>query len=50
LVSEAFLRKGYLALDNIDDGPDGGVDIVLRKDGQLNSQTVRVVVSDEKKP
>lgn len=35
LVSEAFRRKGYMALDNIDDGPDGGVDIVLRKDGRV---------------
>jgi restriction system protein len=35
LVSEAFRRKGYMALDNIEDGPDGGVDIVLRKDEQV---------------
>lgn len=35
LVSEVFRRQGYTVLDNIDDGPDGGVDIVLRKDGQV---------------
>jgi restriction system protein len=35
LVSEAFRRSGFLVLDNIDDGPDGGVDIRLRKNGQL---------------
>ena len=35
LVSEAFRRKGYMVLDNINDGPDGGVDIILRKDGQV---------------
>ena len=35
LVSEAFRRKGYMVLDNIEDGPDGGVDITLRKDGRV---------------
>jgi restriction system protein len=35
LVSEAFRRKGFLVLDNIEDGPDGGVDLRLRKNGQL---------------
>jgi restriction system protein len=35
LVSEAFRRKGFLVLDNIEDGPDGGVDIRLRKNGQV---------------
>jgi restriction system protein len=35
LVSEAFRCKGFLVLDNIDDGPDGGVDIRLRKNGQV---------------
>lgn len=35
LVSEAFRRKGFLVLDNIEDGPDGGVDLRLRKNGQV---------------
>jgi restriction system protein len=35
LISEAFRRKGFLVLDNIEDGPDGGVDLRLRKNGQL---------------
>jgi restriction system protein len=35
LVSEAFRRKDFLVLDNIDDGPDGGVDLRLRKNGQV---------------
>jgi restriction system protein len=35
LVSEAFRRKGFLVLDNIKDGPDGGVDLRLRKNGQV---------------
>ena len=35
LVSEAFRRKGYLVLDNLEDGPDGGVDLRLRKNGQV---------------
>ena len=35
LVSEAFRRKRFLVLDNIEDGPDGGVDLRLRKNGQV---------------
>ena len=35
LVSEAFRRKGLLVLDNIEDGPDGGVYLRLRKNGQV---------------
>ena len=35
LVSEAFRRKGFLVLDNIEDGPDGGIDLRLRKNGQV---------------
>lgn len=35
LVSEAFRRKGYFVLENPDKGPDGGVDLRLRKNGQL---------------
>lgn len=31
LVSEAFRRKGYFVLENPDKGPDGGVDLRLRK-------------------
>ena len=34
LVSEAFRRKGYAVEENIEDGPDGGVDLRLRKDGK----------------
>jgi restriction system protein len=35
MVSEAFRRKGYFVLENPDKGPDGGVDLRLRKNGQL---------------
>lgn len=35
LVSEAFRRRGYFVLENPDKGPDGGVDLRLRKNGQL---------------
>ena len=35
LVSEAFRRRGYFVLENPDKGPDGGVDIRLRKNGKL---------------
>lgn len=35
LVSEAFRRKGYAVEENIEDGPDGGVDLRLRKDGKM---------------
>ena len=35
LVAEAFRRKGYFVLENPERGPDGGVDLRLRKNGQL---------------
>ena len=34
LVSEAYRRRGYSVEDSIKRGPDGGVDLVLRKDGR----------------
>lgn len=33
IVGEAFRRRGYAVMENAVDGPDGGVDLVLRKDG-----------------
>jgi len=33
IVGEAFRRRGYAVLENAVDGPDGGIDLVLRKDG-----------------
>lgn len=33
MVGEAFRRRGYAVLENAVEGPDGGVDLVLRKDG-----------------
>ena len=35
LVAEAFRRKGYFVLENPEKGPDGGVDLKLRKNGNL---------------
>ena len=35
LVGEAYRRQGYFVLENSSDGPDGGVDLRLRKDGEL---------------
>jgi len=35
LVSEAFRRKGFMVLHRIEDGPDRGVNIWLRKNGQV---------------
>lgn len=35
LVAEAYRRDGYRVLENEQPGPDGGVDIRLRKDGEL---------------
>ncbi len=35
LVAEAFRREGYRAQENSKAGADGGIDIRLRKDGQL---------------
>jgi restriction system protein len=34
LVGEAFRRQGYFVLENPGKGPDGGVDLRLRKDGR----------------
>ena len=34
LVGEAFRRKGYAVVENGGGGADGGVDLVLRKDGE----------------
>ena len=34
LVGEVYRRKGYLVLENPSDGPDGGVDLRLRKNGE----------------
>jgi restriction system protein len=33
IVGEAFRRRGYTVMENAVDGPDGGIDLVLRKDG-----------------
>ncbi len=35
LVAEAYRRKGYSVVENDGSGPDGGVDLLLRKDGNL---------------
>ena len=35
LVGEAYRRQGYFVLENSSDGTDGGVDLRLRKDGEL---------------
>ena len=35
LVSEAFRRKGFMVLHRIQDGPDRGANIWLRKNGQV---------------
>ena len=35
LVAEAFRREGYNVVENVKAGADGGVDIRLRKDGEL---------------
>ena len=35
LVAEAYSRKGYSVVENEGAGPDGGIDLVLRKDGNL---------------
>jgi restriction system protein len=34
LVGEAYRRQGYAIEENLVGGPDGGVDLVLRKDGE----------------
>lgn len=35
LVGEAYRRQGYKVSENIGDGPDGGIDLRLRKNGEL---------------
>lgn len=35
LVGQAFRQLGYSVIDGGENGPDGGVDVQLRKDGQL---------------
>jgi Predicted endonuclease distantly related to archaeal Holliday junction resolvase and Mrr-like restriction enzymes len=35
LVAEAYRRKGYSVVENYGIGPDGGVDLVLKKEGNL---------------
>jgi restriction system protein len=34
IVGEAFRRRGYSVMENAVDGPDGGIDLVLRKGGE----------------
>ena len=34
IVGEAFRRRGYSVIENGGGGADGGVDLVLRKDGK----------------
>ena len=36
LVAEAYRRKGYTVRENLTAGPDGGVDVILERDGQLH--------------
>lgn len=36
LVAEAFRRQGYVADYSLNQGPDGGVDIVLKREGQTS--------------
>lgn len=35
LVGEIFRRKGFTVIENSGAGPDGGIDVALKKDGQL---------------
>jgi restriction system protein len=35
LVAEAYRRQGYAVKENLGAGPDGGVDLVLKKDGNV---------------
>ncbi len=34
LVGEAYRRKGYQVSGNVREGPDGGIDLVLTRDGE----------------
>lgn len=36
LVAEAYRRKGYVVRENLNGGPDGGVDVRLERNGQLH--------------
>ena len=35
LVAEAYRRQGYTVIENSGSGPDDGIDLVLKKDGNL---------------
>ena len=35
MFCEAYRRQGYVVVESLDSGPDGGVDIVLRKDAEV---------------
>jgi restriction system protein len=35
LVAKAYRRQGYTVIENPGSGPDGGIDLVLKKDGNL---------------
>ncbi len=35
LVAEAYRKQGYSVIENWDVGPDGGIEIVLKKDGNV---------------
>lgn len=35
LIAEAYRRKGYYVVENYNIGPDGGIDLVLKKNGNL---------------
>lgn len=35
LIAEAYRRKSYSVVENYDIGPDGGIDLVLKKDGNM---------------
>lgn len=35
LIAEAYRRKGYSVVENYDIGPDGGIDLALKKDGNM---------------
>jgi restriction system protein len=35
LVGEAYRRQGYTVIENSGYGPDGGIDLMLKKDGEL---------------
>jgi restriction system protein len=47
LLSEAFRRKGFLVMGNPGDGPDGGVDSHLMKNGRLALVQCKTVWRDQ---